>query len=180
VLVWLQRIAVVVAVAISVAVAASVVAVVVGTHDGYQAVAMQTGSMAPAIEPGDLAIIRRTEPSAIRVGDAITFQAPISGSPIVTHRVVSVDHSPAGPSFHTKGDANQSPDPWIVHYATSGWTVTRVLRGVGAAFDFLSGNGGRMLTGILVFVLVFALVTAPAALRSSRAAAAAAAAEASA
>jgi signal peptidase I len=165
VLVWLQRIAVLVALAISVAVAAAVVAVVISAHNGYQVVAMQTGSMSPAIKPGDLAIIHRTDPNAIRVGDAITFQAPIRGNPIVTHRVVSIVRGPAGPTFHTKGDANQSVDPWVIHYASTGWTVSRVLRGVGAAFDFVSGGGGRVLTGILVFVLVFALVTMPAALR---------------
>jgi len=172
VLAWMQRVATVVAVVITVAVAGAVVAVVVGVHDGYQAVAMQTGSMAPQINPGDLAIIRRTDPRDLRAGDAITFQAPIAGTPVVTHRIVSVQSGAAGPSFHTKGDANQSADPWVVHYAWSGWRVSRVLPGVGAAFDFLGGGGGRLVIGLLVFLLVFSLVTAPTAVRAQRAAAA--------
>lgn len=165
-LVWLHRIAVAVAVLITTVVAASLVIALVGVHNGYQAVAMQTGSMSPAIKPGDLAIVHQTAPRDIRVGDAITFAAPVNGSPMVTHRVVSIQNGPAGPLFHTKGDANQSPDPWVIHYSTAGWKVTTVLGGVGAFFDFLSGAGGRVVVAALVFVLVFALVTAPAALRA--------------
>jgi signal peptidase I len=171
VLVWLQRIAVIVAVLITATVAASLVTVLVGVHNGYQAVAMQTGSMSPAIKPGDLAVLHRTDPKDIRVGDAITFVAPVNGSPMVTHRVVSIDSGPGGPSFHTKGDNNQSVDPWVVHYSSTGWKVTSVLGGVGAFFDFLSGAGGRIVVAVLVFALVFALVTAPAALRARKAAA---------
>jgi signal peptidase len=170
-LAWLQRVAVVVAGLITLVVGASLVAVVVGVHDGYQAVAMQTGSMSPAIKPGDLAVIHKTDPRAIRVGDAITFEAPINGSPVVTHRVVSIDQASGGPIFHTKGDANQSVDPWVIHYSSAGWKVTTVLAGVGSFFDFMNGNGGRAVVGILVFALVFALVTAPAALKARRAAA---------
>ena len=169
VLVWLQRIAAVVAVLITAVVATSLVVVLIGAHNGYQAVAMQTGSMSPAIKPGDLAILHQTAPQDIRVGDAITFVAPVNGSPMVTHRVVSIDNGPAGPVFHTKGDANQSADPWVVHYSHTGWKVTTVLGGVGAFFDFISGSGGRVVVAALVFTLVFALVTAPAALRSRRA-----------
>jgi signal peptidase I len=170
VLVWLQRIAVVVAALITTVVAASLALVLIGVHDGYQAVAMQTGSMSPAIKPGDLAVLHRTDPKDIRVGDAITFVAPVNGSPMVTHRVVSIANGPGGPSFHTKGDANQSVDPWVVHYSSTGWKVTTVLGGVGAFFDFLSGAGGRIVVAVLVFALVFALVTAPAALRARKAA----------
>jgi signal peptidase I len=140
--------------------------VLVGVHNGYQAVAMQTGSMSPAIRPGDLAVVHRTAPQDIRVGDAITFVAPVIGSPMVTHRVLSIDNGPGGPAFHTKGDANGTADPWVVHYSAIGWKVTSVLGGVGAFFDFLSGTGGRIAVAVLVFALVFALVTAPAALRS--------------
>ena len=174
-LVWTQRIAAAVAVLITAVVATSLVIVLIGVHDGYQAVAMQTGSMSPAIRPGDLAIVHQTAPGDIRVGDAITFAAPVNGSPMVTHRVVSIENGPAGPLFHTKGDANQSPDPWVIHYSGTGWKVTMVLGGVGAFFDFLSGTGGRVVVAALVFALVFALVTAPAALRArSRTTAAAA------
>lgn len=174
-LVWTQRIATAIAVLITAVVAASLVTVLIGVHNGYQAVAMQTGSMSPAIKPGDLAIVHQTAPKDIQVGDAITFQAPVNGNPMVTHRVVSIDKGPAGPLFHTKGDANESPDPWVIHYSTTGWRVTTVLGGVGAFFDFLSGAGGRVAVAALVFALVFSLVTAPAALRARNRSAAAAA-----
>jgi signal peptidase len=62
------------------------------------------GSMQPAINVGDIAIIKRTDPSHIRVGDMLTFH---QSRQVVTHRVVEV--LPNG-DFVTKGDANNAPD----------------------------------------------------------------------
>lgn len=62
------------------------------------------GSMQPAINVGDIAIIKRTDPSQIHVGDMLTFH---QSRQIVTHRVVEV--LPNG-DFITKGDANNAPD----------------------------------------------------------------------
>jgi signal peptidase len=62
------------------------------------------GSMQPAINVGDLAIIKRVDPSQIHVGDIIAFH---QSRQIVTHRVVEI--LPNG-GFVTKGDANDAPD----------------------------------------------------------------------
>ncbi|MCW8171877.1 signal peptidase I [Natrialba swarupiae] len=46
-----------------------------------------TGSMAPAIDPGDVVIVGETEPTTIESGDVITFVRDGADTP-VTHRVV--------------------------------------------------------------------------------------------
>ena len=62
------------------------------------------GSMQPAINVGDMAIVKRVDPSQIHVGDMLIFH---QSRQVVTHRVVEV--LPNG-DFVTKGDANNAPD----------------------------------------------------------------------
>lgn len=83
---------------------------------GYRPVVVSSGSMAPTMRTGDIAV---TDPrGAIAVGTVIDF-ATGRGSRI--HRVVGIE--PNG--YRTKGDANQSADSGIV--ATSQVRGTGVL-----------------------------------------------------
>lgn len=61
-----------------------------------------SGSMAPAIESGDLYVV--VETTNVNVGDVITYRSPTEG--FVTHRIVGR----AGGGFVTKGDANSATD----------------------------------------------------------------------
>ena len=74
-----------------------------------------TGSMRPHLQPGDLVVVRPTDPANLAVGDVVTFQ-PRSGDPtLITHRITaiaSVDGQVA--SLTTQGDANGAPDAPIV------------------------------------------------------------------
>ena len=164
---WFERIGTALAVLISLLFMAAIGGVVLAVHSGYQAAAMETGSMAPAIRVGDMAVLQKTTPESIHVGDTITFAAPVAGNPLVTHRVVKIEQTTGGPVFTTKGDANAAPDQWTVHYSGSAWKVVRVLPSAGAAFDFMQGTGGRIVIGVLIFVIVLALL-APAPSSSSR------------
>lgn len=68
---------------------------------GFSAAVVVTGSMSPAIEPGDLVVCRRAADYA--VGDVIMFR---SGAAIVTHRIVGG----TAEGFTTRGDANNVAD----------------------------------------------------------------------
>ena len=68
---------------------------------GFSAAVVVTGSMSPAIEPGDLVVCRRAADYA--VGDVIMFR---SGAAIVTHRLVGG----TAEGFTTRGDANNVAD----------------------------------------------------------------------
>lgn len=96
----------------SVAVAAA--AVVIGPRLlGWEGVLVLTGSMEPTVEAGGVAFVDRVEPKDIRVGDIMTFTRANSSQQL-THRVTAVVPTTDGPTFRTKGDANDIPDVWTV------------------------------------------------------------------
>jgi signal peptidase I len=86
----------------------------VGPHVfGYRTLTMLTGSMAPAIDPGDVVVVTPVAVSEVTEGMVITYHIPVEDHHLVTHRVVAVEHAPDGSvTVQTKGDANDGVDPW--------------------------------------------------------------------
>jgi signal peptidase I len=68
-----------------------------------------TPSMCPAVCVGSLVAVRPLE-GRVHPGELVAFRPPGQGA-VFTHRVVAVE---ADGSFTTKGDAETSPDPWVV------------------------------------------------------------------
>ncbi|MDD4497633.1 MAG: signal peptidase I [Methanosarcinaceae archaeon] len=79
---------------------------------GWQVNTILSGSMEPELPAGGLVVIRPVAANAVEVGDIITFPSP-SGGVLITHRVVAVEKG-SKLLFHTKGDANEGPDPYTV------------------------------------------------------------------
>jgi signal peptidase I len=81
---------------------------------GYHRYVITGGSMQGTYDRGSIVFDKPVPVSALKVGDVITYTPPadtgIDG--LVTHRIVSIRHGEQGTSFRTKGDANESPDPW--------------------------------------------------------------------
>jgi len=70
--------------------------------------AVVSGSMSPAIEQGDIAIIKRIKPDEVELNDILLFR--MEGARIA-HRVVDIRKDERGlPMFVTKGDANERID----------------------------------------------------------------------
>lgn len=93
---------------------AALVAVAAGWTAGYRPLAVYSGSMAPELPVGSLAIVRAVPAASVQVDDVITFANPVSRDGLVTHRVVEVVERPQGPAYRTKGDANAARDPWAI------------------------------------------------------------------
>ncbi len=102
------------------------IAVGVGAAVGYRPVVIQTGSMGTAAPPGSL-LVARPERS-VDLGDVLVMRT--EGRATVTHRIVGIEQTPAGPMAVTRGDANPDVDPesyalgaeeltarWVVPYA---------------------------------------------------------------
>lgn len=68
---------------------------------GYRQMVITTGSMEPAIYPGDFIITQ--EQGEYLAGDIVTYR---DGNSFVTHRILSVD----GNTVHLKGDNNNTQD----------------------------------------------------------------------
>lgn len=66
------------------------------------------GSMVPALNPGDLILVKEAEPSAINVGDIVSAA---KSAEVYTHRVVEKKLVDETYMFKLKGDANEDPDP---------------------------------------------------------------------
>ena len=83
---------------------------------GREFMLVTSGSMSPALSPGDVVVVR-TDPvpgDRVEVGEVITF-TPRSGTTAVTHRVVDIRSDAAGGvSYVTKGDANRDADAGTV------------------------------------------------------------------
>jgi len=112
---------------------------VLGPRTGtYQTTTMLTGSMAPALPEGALLLDVRVPVSELRPGDVVTFEAPVEGRPVVSHRVLAVESHEGRPALRTKGDANAAPDPWLaVPDGDSAWVVRAAVPGAGTAVRLL-------------------------------------------
>jgi signal peptidase len=95
-------------------------AIGVGPWTGaYRTTTVLTGSMRPGMPPGSVAVISPVAPSTLRVGDVVTYQAPVADHRVVTHRVVRIVEPGEHPVIQTKGDANNAPDPWLARITSA-------------------------------------------------------------
>jgi signal peptidase I len=76
---------------------------------------IDTGSMRPTLNPGDVAILTSEPTADLHRGEIVAFHPPGEPSLTVTHRAVSVAHTKHGVIFQTKGDANNARDQWRAH-----------------------------------------------------------------
>ena len=76
---------------------------------GFGLVVFSTGSMAPAIEPGSVALVASEHADRAEVGDIVSV-LPDDGGDRVTHRVTAVIGHGADTALELRGDANPAPD----------------------------------------------------------------------
>jgi len=102
-----------------------------GLFAGWKPYLVTTGSMVPAMNPGDLVITESIEPGeAFNPPTIITFRDP--GRGLVTHRVVKAERVPGGEvRYTTKGDANRVPESGTVGQGDLVGSVRFVLRHAG-------------------------------------------------
>lgn len=104
----------------------------------YRTVTMLSGSMRPGIPTGAVVVDVAEPLAALRPGQVISFEAPVAGHPVVTHRVVEVHRWRGQTVVRTKGDANPGADPWLaVVHGRRVWRARFVLRGTGALIRLL-------------------------------------------
>ena len=72
-----------------------------------------SSSMEPNMPVGSLAVTMPVAPEEVMVGDIITFSPWWDPKVTISHRVVEILNEERL-RFHTKGDASEEPDPWVV------------------------------------------------------------------
>lgn len=76
----------------------------------YEPAVVMSGSMEPTYHTGSVVLVDRDNTSDIKIGDAIAF---VNGGTYIAHRIISKSEE----GYITKGDANESEDPWVVPVA---------------------------------------------------------------
>jgi signal peptidase len=82
---------------------------------GYQRYVIVSGSMTGTYDRGSIVYDEEVPVADLKVGDTITYAPPPGASPeeLVTHRIAWIGQNRGGEEiFRTKGDANESADPW--------------------------------------------------------------------
>ncbi|MQW76896.1 signal peptidase I [Nocardioides sp. dk4132] len=117
-----------------------------------------TGSMAPVHDPGDVVVVRPTQPEDLRVGDVITFEAGDEDPRLITHRIEATGVDAAGePSFVTRGDANQVSDAEPVMAGQVRGRVWYAVPWIGRASGALGPHRDQILVGSGLVLLALAL-----------------------
>ena len=126
------------------------------------ALTVLTGSMEPGIHPGDVVVtsgINESNISELKVGDVITFLPYPDDPTLVTHRIVAVSAGANGTAYVTKGDNNNSNDPWGAMTATQiRGKVVYVVPYVGFARQWAGDNAGWVVTAVGVLLIGYGLV----------------------
>ena len=109
-----------------------------------------SGSMRPAVSPGDLAITQGVPTGSLRVGDVIVFTPPNEAQPVL-HRIASRK----GDVVTTKGDANGVADPWsITLQGATGYRLVFVVPYLGWLTELRSAAfiGAGLIVALLVLL----------------------------
>lgn len=130
---------------------------------GALPMAILTGSMRPAMEPGTMIVVRPVPTTELQVGNVVTFQLASDDPTLVTHRISQISQTSNGKTLlTTQGDNNDAADPPIkgeqvmgeVIYAVPyfGWATNKIHSDVGrkyisyAAWGFLGYSAINFLT----------------------------------
>ena len=123
--------------AVAVVVLGAAAVSVVEWVNGYRAYILHTGSMVPTLRPGYV-VIDRPVGGVVHTGEIITFRYRPGPAGVVMHRVWS-DRSGA---IRTKGDANPTPDPWVIHPSQIVGTPIAIIPVAGYALVYLRQPAG--------------------------------------
>ena len=118
---------------------------------GIRMFSIQTESMYPTLNPGDLIFDKAVkDPTTLQKGDIITYWTVINGARVLnTHRIHEIYDGGGYLIFGTKGDNNTIADPLTVHESEVVGIYATKVAGVGKVFDYLQTS-----TGFLVVVVV--------------------------
>ena len=114
-----------------------------------------SGSMAPRLPTGALALAMPASHGSVSAGDVVVFNIPIGDHHLTAHRVVRVLSAGRNPVVETKGDANSTPDPWRLRLnGGEVWTVRAHIPLAGYAVVFARRSRPLLVLGVGVLALL--------------------------
>lgn len=109
---------------------------------GYQAYAVVSGSMEPAIATGSLVYVKATAPEDVMKNEVIAFYGGRDANTVITHRVV--ENRADAAEFVTKGDANRTEDMNPVSYENLIGRVEFSIPHIGVVAQILTSGRGKL------------------------------------
>lgn len=117
---------------------------------------VQSDSMSPTFDQGDLIVIKTCDTSKLQVGDIVTFHTIIDNQyALNTHRIESIDELNCMRSFTTKGDNNDVADTHIISDGDIVGHYVFKIPGMGKVMDFLSSTWGFLIVVVLPMLRFF-------------------------
>jgi signal peptidase len=128
---------------------------------GFRYYDVLTGSMEPTYHVGDLIFVKVTDAANINVGDAATFNPGATEDSYLTHRVVEKleDYQGTGVTcFKTKGDANDTEDPFVIDADRMIGVVKLRVPFMGYVVQFVQYHYVMIIIFIVLFSIFFTLL----------------------
>lgn len=125
---------------------------------GYTPMVVQTDSMAPTFNAGDMIFIKQCDTKTLKEGDIVCFHTIIQNQYVLnTHRIVAVESLEDGNSrFTTRGDNNDVSD----NYTISNGDIVGIYVGqigkLGNLLNYISTSTGFLCIIVLPMLLFFA------------------------
>ena len=112
----------------------------------YNIGAVESGSMAPALNPGDLVITTKAQ-GEIKPGTIITYNQE---NEVIIHRAVLIENG----QLRTKGDANKKSGQRLIPVAEVKWTYLFKIPFLGRFVAFIETHFYQIFIGICFVALV--------------------------
>ena len=120
---------------------------------GYKAYIVNTNSMEPTIEVGDIVIIKKVKAEKLNQGDVITFTQE---GEVITHRITKIETEEKSTQYVTKGDNNNTEDTLKIKYEDIIGKEILTIPQLGKAMQLLDSK--IILLIIILIILICAFV----------------------
>jgi signal peptidase len=111
---------------------------------GDRSYIVTSGSMAPAVDTGDIVVASSIPASQARVGEIIAFPDPEANEQLIVHRAVAIKPDGKSISFVTQGDANTGRERWRVDAGGEIGRVSYVVPKLGFVAAEIGTPAGRI------------------------------------
>jgi signal peptidase I len=111
---------------------------------GDRSYVVRSGSMTPAIDTGDVVVVKPIASLEARVGQVVTFKDPDGSGRLISHRARAIHREGNQVKFTTQGDANTGQEHWSVPVTGKVGKVLYRLPKLGFAVVWTGTPAGRL------------------------------------
>ena len=123
---------------------------------GFTPMTVQSDSMSPTFNQGDLIVIKQCDTADLQVGDIVTFHTIVDNQyALNTHRIVAIDELNGMHSFTTKGDNNDIADQHVISDGDIVGKYVLKIPYLGKVMDILSSSAGFLVIIVIPMLLFF-------------------------